>query len=92
MNIKGYDKAEILKILYDNSHPLGLGILHFRNENMTIEEARKLLKEETCFDYLAGRVMKIDLSSNELRTDLYNRDNGPGRAEELISKLEKNNG
>jgi len=36
------------------------------------------------FDYLKGRVMKVDLSKDELNTALYNRDNGPNAAEDAI--------
>lgn len=36
------------------------------------------------FDYLKGRVMKVDLSKDELDTRLYNRDNGPNAAEDAI--------
>lgn len=32
------------------------------------------------FDYLKGRVMKVDLSGDDLNTTLYNRDNGEGAA------------
>jgi len=87
MDIKGLDKAEILKVLYDNSKPLGMGFLHYTPEKMPIEEARRYLLETTWFDYLKGRVMKIDLSSDELDTWGYNRDNGEGRAESLIERL-----
>ena len=64
MNIEGLNKAEILKELYNNSRPLGLGILHYDPKPMTIEEATEILKHTTKFDYLYGRVMKIDLSTN----------------------------
>ena len=90
MKIEGYNKAEILAALYNNSHPLGLGFISYTPEDMTVEEAKKLLEEQTYFDYLNGRVMKIDLSTDELRTDLYNRDNGSLAAENIISKLQKN--
>jgi len=63
IDITGYDKAEVLAALYNASVPLGLGNLHFKNEIMTVEQARDLLKEQTYFDYLYGRVMKIDLST-----------------------------
>ena len=87
MNIEGLNKAEILKELYNNSRPLGLGILHYDPKPMTIEEATEILKHTTKFDYLYGRVMKIDLSTNELRTHLYNRDNGENVAEAIIERI-----
>ena len=38
-------------------------------------------------DYLSGRVMKVNLSGDEMRTDLYNRDNGAGSAEAIVNSL-----
>lgn len=88
MNIKGVSKAKVLLELYNNARPLGLGCLQYDSELMTEEEAQKLLESgQTYFDYVKGRVMKIDLSTDELETDLYNRDNGIGRAEEVIENF-----
>ena len=54
---------------------------------MTITEAADLLERDTYFDYLKGRVMKVDLSGNELDPYLYDRDNGEGAAERVVSGL-----
>lgn len=80
INIAGMNKAEVLAKLYNASKVQGMGIFQATPEDMTTEEAEGLLKESTYFDYLKGRVMKIDLSENDLRTDLYDRDNGQGAA------------
>jgi hypothetical protein len=53
---------------------------------MSVEEARKLLEETQVFDYLQGRVLKINLSGTILNTWLYNRDNGDNAAETVISQ------
>lgn len=87
MDISGKSKAKILAGLYNNSKPLGMGITQFSPKEMGEDEAEKLLKERTYFDYLNGRVMKVDLSTDEIRTDSYNRDNGPGEAERVINAL-----
>lgn len=87
MNIKGIDKAKILCILYNNSKPLGLGFMHYEPIDMKYEEAKKLLKTQKYFDYLKGRVMKINLDTDDLNTWLYNRDNGEGKAEKLIKTI-----
>lgn len=40
------------------------------------------------FDYLYGRVMKVDLSSDEsFEERLYDRDNGTGAAQRVIDRL-----
>lgn len=89
VDIKGINKAELLAALYNNSKPLGLGILHYTPENMTKEEAEEILKEDTYIDYLKGRVMKVDLSKDQFDTYLYNRDNGEGAAERIVEQLKE---
>ena len=90
INIEGIDKAKLLAALYNASHPQGMGFIHYDPKPMGEDEAREILKTYTNFDYLKGRVMKIDLSSDvELRADLYDRDNGPGAAEIVIDELRR---
>lgn len=90
MNIEGLNKAEVLVALYNKAHVQGLGMLHAIPGDMPIEEANALLESgQTYFDYVHGRVMKIDLSSNEVNTHLYNRDNGPEAAEAAIEHLRR---
>lgn len=54
---------------------------------MTTKEAEGLLKEYTRFDYLKGRVMKINLEGDELDIRNYDRDNGAGAAEKAIKAM-----
>jgi hypothetical protein len=88
MNIKGISKAKILAALYNASHPQGMGFLQAKQGDMSEAEAQALLNSgQTYFDYLHGRVMKIDLSGgDELDTWLYDRDNGRGAAEDAITR------
>lgn len=91
LNIKGLNKAEVLKELYNNSKSQGLGFLNYNSEDMSKDEAERLLKKQTYFDYLNGRVMKVDLSSDdEFEEWLYDRDNGAGSAKRVIDKLRSN--
>ena len=39
------------------------------------------------FDYLRGRVLKVKLSGDNMRTALYNRDIGRGAAEKIVAQL-----
>lgn len=90
VDIKGLNKAEVLAALYNNSKPLGLGFLHFDPTEMTKDEAAKLLEQTTYFDYIKGRVMKVDLSSDEgFEEWLYDRDNGNGAAQRVIDELRR---
>lgn len=84
IKFKNEDKAKVLATLYNNSKPQGLGFMHFENKLMTEVEAKDLLKEQDYFDYLKGRVMKVDLSTNEFNPWLYDRDNGAGKAQRVL--------
>lgn len=89
INIKGLDKARVLVELYNHSHQQGLGMFQAA-KNLTVEDARELLKNQTYFDYLYGKVMKIDLSSDEEFSErLYDRDNGEGMAKSVIDNLRR---
>ena len=87
INIKDLDKAEVLAALYNGSRPLGLGILHFDPKDMTKDEAKEILNQTEKFDYLKGRVMKVDLSGDSFNPWLYDRDNGEGAAERIVNQL-----
>jgi len=82
-----YSKADILAALYNASRPLGLRFLHYDPTPMTREEAAALLEQTTYFDYLKGRVMKIDLHDDVLDPRLYDRDNGDGAAARALAAL-----
>ena len=84
ISIAGKNKAKILAALYNSAKAQGLGFLHFTPEPMTEEQAVELLEKTQYFDYLQGRVMKVDLSGDELNPRLYDRDNGQGAAEEAL--------
>lgn len=88
VDTKGLKKSAVLAALYNDSKPQGLGVLHFNPAPMTEEEAEDLLKTSTHFDYLKGRVMKVDLSNDDSFEEwLYDRDNGNGAAQRAINKL-----
>jgi len=85
IDLKNRNKAEVLSTLYNNSKPQGMGFLGFTPEDMTEQEAQDLLDTgQTYFDYLKGRIMKIDLSGDEMRTAMYDRDNGQGAAKRAL--------
>lgn len=85
MDITGHNKAVILAALYNDARPQGMGLLHYDPKPMTTKEAQAILdKGITDFDYLKGRVMKVNLSGDFLDTRLYNRDNGQGAAEYAV--------
>lgn len=90
VSIVGLNKTAVLAALYNASEPLGMGFMHYDPKPMTEEEAASFLVEGQShyFDYLKGRVMKIDLTSDiEFAEHLYDRDNGPGAAQAVINRL-----
>lgn len=90
VDITGLDKAEVLLALYNNSHCQGLGILQEVN-NYTLQDARRDIDEwpDLCFDYIRGRILKVDLSGDTFDSRLYDRDNGEGAAEASIKALKE---
>lgn len=78
-----------MKALYEQSHLQGLGFLQaVSDEKVTVEHCRELLNHSTYFDYLYGKIMKVDLKSDDgFEERLYDRDNGVGAAQRAIDFL-----
>lgn len=88
IDIRGLNKAEVLKALYDHSHVQGMGFLQAVPAGfVTVRRCQSLLKEQTYFDYLYGRVLKVDLSGDEFDERLYDRDCGEGAAKRAVDSL-----
>lgn len=85
----GIPRYLVLKALYDNARPQGLGFLHYTPEPMTETEAEQLLTLDTYFDYVHGRVLKVSLKHPYFDEQLYDRDNGAGAAQKVIDALRR---
>ena len=86
MNIKGMDKAAVLFALWTNSREQGLSWMG--REAITLERCQDAIADgHMYFDYFGGRIMKVDLSGEEVNTWGYNRDNGEGAAERVIASM-----
>ena len=90
IDISKLSKTQVLAALYDAAQPLGTGLLHYDPAPMSEEEAAELLEQTRYFDYVKGRVMKVDLSKSEFDPRLYDRDNGQGEAQRVINALTQN--
>lgn len=88
INLDKYNKADVLAALYNNSHSQGLDTLQFNSTKLTRAEAAELLDNQTYFDYLYGRIMKVNLSGSTLDPYLYDRDNGEGAAQAAINSIQ----
>lgn len=90
VEITGLSRSAVLAALYNSARPQGMGFLHYTPDDMTEDQAKDLLKKQAYFDYVQGRVMKVDLSrDNEFDPRLYDRDNGPGAAQRAIDSIKK---
>jgi hypothetical protein len=90
ISIAGLDKALVLKALYDNAQPLGMGGLHFRPGSMSEDEANRIVASSEgrlYFDYVGGRPLKVDLAGDQFDPRLYDRDQGDGAAARAIAAL-----
>ena len=54
---------------------------------VTVESCAELLEKYTQFDYLHGRVLKVDLSGDEFDERLYDRDCGEGAAQRAVDSV-----
>lgn len=102
VDITGIDKAELLRCLYNGSDPQGMGWIQYVPGHMSLEQAQVLIdacKESESdyqdahinlaydFDYLQGRVMKVNLGEPVMDLWLYDRDLGEGAGLLAISHL-----
>lgn len=89
VSIAGLDKADVLAVLFERSRPLGNGFMHYVPGPMPRETAEALVQGDgrKYFDYVQGRVMKVDLTGDSFDPWGYDRDNGPGAAAKAIASL-----
>ena len=87
IDISKKDKGAVLAALYNNSRPQGMGFLHYDPKPMTTAEAEVLLARCADFDYLKGRVMKVDLEGDAFDPRLYDRDLGQGAAARAVATV-----
>lgn len=87
IDITGIPKPQLLAALFNASKQQGMGFLDASGASqMTTGAAEDAIaaQPKMYFDYLKGRVMKVDISGDELRVGLYDRDNGEGAAEAAV--------
>lgn len=87
ISITGLSKSSVLAALYNAARPQGMGFLQYDPTPMTDDEAKEILAESSRFDYLKGRVLKVDLSGDTFEERLYDRDNGTNAAAIVIAAL-----
>lgn len=99
IDISGLDKAALLAALWNNA-ALPPGASDPDTRPMTAEAAqsvflyRRVSDGQTGddvygFDYFGGRLLKVNLAGNRLDPWGYDRDNGAGLAEQVITHLRR---
>jgi len=92
VSIAGLPRAAVLAALFNNSHQQGMGFLQPRGaQPMTVEQAADILAATPhgYFDYLHGRVLKVDLSTDDVDPYLYDRDLGPGALARAVDQVRR---
>lgn len=96
IDISTLDKAEVLSALYNASRQQGMGFLHSRGAaGMTKEQAQEEIdalradNRPLDFDYLHGRVMKVDITGDAFRPWCFDRNNGDGAAALAIDAIRR---
>jgi transglutaminase-like putative cysteine protease len=99
IDISGLDKIEVLLALYHAAEKMGLGFLQ---ADLSDDEVRDFIAQEQSshfpqgsrqaskfpyVDYLGGKPLKVDLSSDVLDGRLYDRDQGHGAARRVVETL-----
>ncbi len=94
IDISGLSKPRVLQALFNRTKQQGLGFLDPRGScPMDEQTSRDIVSEmesdgyKLSFDYLYGRVMKVDITGDSFGPWLFDRDNGPGAAAEAIECL-----
>lgn len=87
IDISRKEKTAVLIALFNNAIPRRAGKVNCNDYNeMTLEEANKILNKYTYLGYLHGRELRIDFSGNTLDTTAYDEANGI-EAKAIIDKL-----
>lgn len=88
IDISKKDKRAVLIALYKDARVQGMGFIHARGNEMTLEEAGSLIEAQRGrFDYVHGRVLKVDLNDALFDPRLYDRDNGHGAAQHAVAAV-----
>jgi len=93
ISIVGLDRAEVLAALYNHARPFGMGIVAAEQGDMSPREARQHLDAAdrgdgtAYFDYLKGRLLKVEIATTFIDGRLFDRDYGHGMARKIVEGL-----
>ena len=88
IDITHLPKHRVLKALFDASRQQGMGFLDASGAKpLDLDDAREITSQTLRFDYLRGRVLKVDISGDFFCPDMFDSDNGHGAAAHAIAAL-----
>ncbi len=88
VNIRGLDKARVLKALFDAALPPNAARqTPSSTGTMPLEEAARRISVSTYFSVIWGKKLEVDLSGNSFDATGYDAANGMGQAKRAIKAL-----
>ena len=89
IDIKGLDKAEVLRHLYNAALPSGLSTFAGTPEVLSPLEAEQYVKIAASgyFSFIHGRGLHVDIGKDKLDTRAYDAANGEGAAAAALAPL-----
>lgn len=90
--IKGLDKAQVLKALFDEALPnFGTGNHSKDNKKISVSKAQSIIDEGPYFTSVGDRLLNVNLSGDAFDPWLYDLVNGEGAAEYAVAGLRMGN-
>ena len=100
VSIKDIPKVDVLMALWKASRMQGMSfIAYLQTGDLTRKAAEEYIElarrtnpdgtESIYFDYLNGKVIKVDIGQDEFDPRLYDRDNGENAAQRAIDGIQK---
>ncbi len=87
VDIKGLDKARVLKALYDRGNIQGTGRFAKSNTTVTVEICEAMVERSCKFDNMFGLLLNVDLSRDEFNESGYDRIYGAGAAQRAVDSV-----
>lgn len=87
VDIKGLDKARVLKALYDRGNTQGKGRFAKTNTTVTLEICKAMVERSCRFDNMFGLLLNVDLSRDDFDESVYDRIYGAGAAKRAVDSV-----
>jgi len=87
VDIKGLDKARVLKALYDRGNIQGTGRFAKNDTTVTVEICKAMVERSYRFDNMFGLSLNVDLDGDEFDESGYDRIYGAGAAQRAVDSI-----